>query len=170
MSNESSLENRLRNLEERLKLLEDERAIRQLINSYGPAVDSGNSAAAADLWTDNGVYDYKMSVNEQVVAQQLDKQGIADMLEARLHQTLIHEGAAHTLGPAYIEIRGDKAIATNYSVIFRRIGMSVTVYRVAANRWELSRTAAGWRADKRVNRLLDGSAETRELLAAATMV
>jgi hypothetical protein len=38
------------------------------------------------------------------------------------------------------------------------------VWRVAANRWELLRTPAGWRVTARTNRLLDGTEEARDLL------
>ncbi len=41
----------------RLRRLEDDRDIRQLIASYGPAVDAGDPDAAARLWASDGVYD-----------------------------------------------------------------------------------------------------------------
>jgi len=166
----SAIEDQLREIEARLILLEDERAIRQLISSYGPAVDSGRSGPAAELWTDDGVYDYKSlaEIGDGIRGEPLHKQAIVDMLEGSHHQRLIGEGAAHTLGPAVIDIAGDTAVATNYSVIFRRIGMSVTVYRLSANRWELIRTPRGWRARKRITRLLEGSGDARARLGQAT--
>jgi len=167
MADPQSPEDRLQAIEARLRFLEDEREIRQLICSYGPAVDSGDSTAAAELWTDDGIYDYTTIIDDHTRDQELDKQGIHDMLELSHHQRLIHEGAAHTLGPAHIEIDGDTAVATNYSVILRRIGMSVTIYRMAGNRWDLVRTANGWRTKRRTTRMLDGSAEARELLGRA---
>jgi hypothetical protein len=160
-------ENRMQAIEARLRLLEDELAIRKLLSSYGPTVDSGNSDAAAQLYADDGIFDYSTFVDDHMKEQYLDQQGIFDMLEHGQHQTFIHEGAAHTLGPAVIDISGDTAVATNYSVIFRRIGMSITVYRMSANRWDLVRTAKGWRYKKRTTRMLDGSPEARALLAQA---
>src|SRR5246127_3095309 len=41
----------------RLRRLEDDRDIRQLIASYGPAVDAGDADAAARLWATDGIYD-----------------------------------------------------------------------------------------------------------------
>jgi ketosteroid isomerase-like protein len=41
----------------RLRQLEDERDIARLIASYGPAVDAADSDAAANLWSEDGVYD-----------------------------------------------------------------------------------------------------------------
>ena len=167
MTEPEGQEERLLALEARLCFLEDEREIRQLICSYGPAVDSGNSTGAAELWSEDGIYDYTTIIDDHTRAQYLDQRGIVDMLEASHHQRLIHEGAAHTLGPPHITITGDTAVATNYSVILRRIGMSVTIYRMAGNRWDLVRRPAGWRVHKRTTRMLDGSAEARALLGQA---
>jgi len=167
MAESESLEARLQAMEDRLRFLEDERAIRQLIASYGPAVDSGNTDAAVALWTDAGIYDYVTIIDDHTREQYLDPQGIHDMLEHSHHQRLIHEGAAHTLGPAHIEIDGDTAVATNYSVILRRIGMSVAIYRMAGNRWDLVRTPDGWRTERRTTRMMDGSEEARALLGRA---
>lgn len=167
MSETTGGEDRMQAIEARLQLLEDEVAIRRLLSSYGPAVDSGNSGAGADLYADNGIFDYSTFVDDRLQEQYLDKRGIFDMLEHGQHQTFIHEGAAHTLGPAIIDISGDTAVATNYSVILRRIGMSITVYRMSANRWDLVRTSKGWRFTKRTTRMLDGSADARELLGRA---
>jgi len=41
----------------RLRRLEDERDITRLIASYGPAVDAGDSDAAARRWAADGTYD-----------------------------------------------------------------------------------------------------------------
>ncbi|MGV9615719.1 hypothetical protein [Nocardia xishanensis] len=39
------------------------------------------------------------------------------------------------------------------------------VARAAANRFELTRTADGWKIQRRVTRALDGTPESRDLLA-----
>src|SRR5262245_39703081 len=114
MAEPQGLEERVGAMEDRLRFLEDEREIRQLICSYGPAVDSGNSSAAAELWSDDGIYDYTTIIDDHTRDQYLDQKGIIEMLEHSHHQRLIHEGAAHTLGPAHITIAGDTAVATNY--------------------------------------------------------
>src|SRR5690349_19009180 len=49
------LEDRLAALEARVQMLEDQLAVQQLLNRWGPAVDTGDSAAAAALWTEDGV-------------------------------------------------------------------------------------------------------------------
>ncbi len=41
------------------------------------------------------------------------------------------------------------------------------MHRVAANRWEFVRTAAGWKINRRTVRSLDGSLPAREILRGA---
>jgi len=75
-------------------------------------------------------------------------------------------GAAHVLGGVpHVVIDGDTAVATAYYHLHRRADDSFTVWRVTATRWELVRDDGTWRVARRVNRLLDGSSEARQLLA-----
>lgn len=41
------------------------------------------------------------------------------------------------------------------------------IHRVATNRWELKRTASGWKIKRRTLRLVDGSEPSREILRGA---
>ena len=50
-------EQRLAELEARLRRIEDERAIERMIASYGPLVDAGEADAVAAMWAPDGVYD-----------------------------------------------------------------------------------------------------------------
>jgi hypothetical protein len=64
-------DDRLAALEDRLKLLEDERAIARLIASYGPLVDAGDAEAVASLWASDGGYDvgdWTMSGRDEISA------------------------------------------------------------------------------------------------------
>jgi hypothetical protein len=157
----SRTDTRLEALEARLRVLEDERAIRQLITAYGPLVDSGASAEAAALWEPDGVYD----IANTSVAQ--GHAAIAALFDGAFHQHLIANGAAHTLGPAHIVIDGARAVATCYSVVFAWNKVGFVPTRVAANRWELVRDMEQWRVQRRFNRLLDGAESSRVLLGAA---
>ena len=51
-----SIEDRLSALETRLRAAEDQLEIIRLLNTYGPAVDSGASRPAAQLWIEGGTY------------------------------------------------------------------------------------------------------------------
>ena len=52
-------EDRLDALERRLQLVEDQLAITRVVLAYGPRVDSGCAEAVADLWAEDGSYEFQ---------------------------------------------------------------------------------------------------------------
>jgi len=149
---------RFARLETRVAELEDELAVRRLIASYGPAVDSGDSVAAGALWTKDSVYDMDVGVLD-------GSAGVSGMVLGDTHQEIISGGSAHNIGPALVQVSGDRAAALTYSQVFRADGQGgFSIWRVAANRWDLVRTDGGWQIAGRFTRLLDGRADAREIL------
>jgi hypothetical protein len=170
----SDTETRLAALETRLRDLEDQVALYQLMSAYGPLVDSGDAEATAALWTLDGVYDWgggpKLApgapMKEGAAGAAYSQAAIADMVRGPYHQEIIQGGAGHVIGLPHILIDGDTAVATSYSRLYRRDGENFRTWRVGANRWEFVRTPDGWRVKQRINRVLNGDAEARELLRA----
>ena len=152
----------LAELRARLRALEDRAAITQLVAEYGPAVDSGDAAAAATLWTEDGWY-------ETDPEPLIGARAIADMVEGPVHQEIIGGGAGHFLGPVAVTVTGDSAVAVGYSLLVRHSAADGTfsVFRCSANRWELARASAGWKVVSRRNALLNGSPSARDLLRSA---
>jgi ketosteroid isomerase-like protein len=146
----------------RLAALEDREAIRDLIARYGPLADAGDCAGAAALWTPDGVYEVGG------YGAYSGRPAIQALLEGESHQALIADGAAHVLSPPVIDLDGDEARARNHSVVFRRAGDAWDAHRASANEWHLKRTPEGWRIARRINRLLDGTAEARALIGGST--
>jgi hypothetical protein len=146
-------------IEERLRRVEDQLAIYQVISKYGPAVDSGRFQDAADIWAADGVYEIPG------VGSFTGPEGILALLDADLHQQLIHGGSAHVLSLPYVAITGDTAVATNYGRVYVPSADGFGVFRAIATRWEFVRTEDGWRCLRRVNELLDGRQQARDLLA-----
>ena len=126
-------------LSDRLRVVEDELAIHRLLAAYGPAVDSGSCREAAELWTEEG-----------------DQ-----------HQGIIATGSAHLTPCPVIRIDGDRAVVLGYSLVLLRDGDGFRTWRASANRWTLRRTDSGWRIAERLNRVLDGSSEPRDVLGEA---
>lgn len=151
-------DDRIAALEARLQLLEDQQAISQLVASYGPLVDAGEAERVAALWTEDGVYD----VEEYYMGNPAE---IEAMVRSDAHQGLIGAGCSHFLGPAHVTVDGDSAVAVCESVLLVRHKGRVFPARIGVNHWELTRTPDGWRTTRRTTRGLDGSAETRALLA-----
>jgi hypothetical protein len=145
----------------RVRALEDQAEITQLVAQYGPAADSGAAEAAAGLWAEGGTFD--------VVGHfRLDgREAIAGMLRGAGHQGLIASGAAHVLTVPHIVIDGDEAAGRSYALNIRwdAAADQFRVGRVSANTWRWVRTDQGWRVAERVNASLDGTPEHRRLLS-----
>lgn len=160
MSNGATDEDRLAVLERRVQRLEDEVAVLRLVNSWGPAVDTGSSEAAAALWHEDGVLESDLSRLEGPGA-------VFAMVESDGQHALITQGCAHVQSAPIVTIDGDEAEAVTYSQVYLHSDEGHAVWRVSANLWEFSRTPGGWRVTHRANRVIDGSTEAHEILVRA---
>lgn len=150
-------DDRLAALERRVGFLEDQVELLRLINSWGPAVDTGAAEQAAALWADGGVLESDLS-RLQGPAE------VAAMVDSEGQQALIGQGCAHVQAYPLLSIDGDRASAVGYSRVYRYVDGGHEVWRVSANRWEFRRTPEGWRVAHRVNHVIDGGPEAREIL------
>lgn len=152
------VEDRFSALESRLAELEDREAVRNLIARYGPLADSGDAAAIAAMWTEDGVYEVGG------YGAHTGRAAIATLFTAGTHLELMRNGCAHLLGPLHVSLDGDRALAVGHSCVFRHTQTGFEAWRVSANRWELEKHSEGWRVRRRVNRPLDGDDAVRVLL------
>ncbi len=152
------LRQRLDALAGRVQRLEDELAIHRLIVRYGFAVDIGDAEHTAELFTEDTVYDIDVAVLH-------GREDIRKMVRTDPHRSLVGN-CAHQIGPAVIELDGDRAVATGYSRVYLRKGDGIEVFRVSFNRWELERRAGRWQIAHRTTRLL-GHQEAKTIFAAA---
>ena len=147
----------LAELADRLRRLEDDRDIRQLIASYGPAVDAGDPNAAARLWATDGVYDvdgWRMEGRAEVHA----------MISSEAHQKLVKRGCSHFLGPCVVTVTGDEAVAVCESLVLVRDGDGYRVWRATAHHFALRRIDDQWLITTRTSRVLDGNPDAHALL------
>lgn len=151
---------RLDALESRVRQLEDHLAVLRLVSSWGPAVDTGSSAEAGALWDEHGVLESDLSRLEGAA-------GVAAMVESEGQQALIRQGCAHVQSAPIVTVEGDTAVVIAYSQVFLHDEDGHRVWRVSANRWECRRTPAGWKLTRRLNRVIDGSPPSRDLLVQA---
>jgi hypothetical protein len=156
------MDDEARDLEGRLRRVEDELAIRRLVNSYGPAADAGLTSFAASVWLEDGIYDWDASGDPYDGSAAVDR-----MLQGENHQSLITRGVAHFAGPLLVELDGDRATALNYSLIMRREDNRFSLWRVSAARWDLERSGPSWRVRRRTNRLMDDTGVGRRLFGDA---
>lgn len=147
----------------KVRRLEDQLEITQLVAQYGPAVDSGSGAAAAELWTEDGRFD-------AVPQRRMRGRGeIAAMVEGAGHRSLLESGCGHVLTVPHIVLNGDRATGRSYALNIRWDAEAQTfwVARLSANTWRWLRTEQGWRIEERINAGLDGTPSHRETLTPA---
>lgn len=151
-------DDRIAALERRVRALEDQLAISQLIATYGPAVDSESAGTVGELWSADGVYD------PGGVSPYVGRAAVGDLVYGERHQGYLAAGCAHVLSAPRVSVDGDVAVAVNHSRVYLKDGPHWRLERVSANRWELERIDGTWQVIRRTNRLLDGTPEARRLL------
>lgn len=154
-----NVEDRIAALERRVAAAEDELAIHRLIVRYGLAVDIGDADAAAEVFTEEAVYDVDIGVMQ-------GRDGVRAMVRGDRHQSMVGH-CAHQIGPAVVELRGpDRAVAHGYSRVYLETRASIHIYRVSFNRWELIKREGAWRIGRRTTRVL-GNDEAQALFGEA---
>ncbi len=141
------LERRIDALARRVRALEDELAVHRVIVRYGFAVDTGDADGAAAVFTEDAVYDVDGPLRME------GREAVRNMVRGPRHQATL-PNCAHQIGPAVVEIDGDRALATGYSRVYVRRAAGIEIYRVSFNRWELERRDGEWLIARRTTRLL----------------
>lgn len=154
----TEIERQLAALTRRVQALEDELAIHRLIVRYGLAVDIGDAKHSADVFAEDGVYDVDVGLMQ-------GRGAVRDMINGPRHQEMVGH-CAHQIGPAAVEIDGDRAVATGYSRVYLQTRAGTHIYRVSFNRWECERRGGQWLIARRVTRLL-GHDEAKAIFARA---
>src|SRR3984893_1002522 len=166
--------NAARTIEDRVRAIEDRLAIYNLIASHPPSADTGADYYTRAVYADDGVFDRGPHVGGA------GREAVAAAVERAEHQGARAGGLAHSAGLPYVELDGDRAAVTSYLQILmpdpngapvelsnHGTSKGFRIHRVAANRWELARTADGWKIKRRTLRPLDGSEPARQILRQA---
>jgi hypothetical protein len=166
MAEKQSLEERLRAVEDRLEIL-------NLIAGHPPGADSASGEYAASYWVEGGVFDRGPPFGARAMSEANSAMASPEFQQA------IKQGICHFTGPPYIEIDGDTAIVTSYLQILapnplaeeftlsaHGTSKGFRVHRLSVSQWDLTRTAEGWRINRRTLRSMD-TPEARALLRGA---
>jgi hypothetical protein len=164
-----------RTLEQRMRAVEDRLEIYDLIAGHPPSADTGADYYAEAVYAEDGTFDRGANLSGAT-----GNKAIAAILKSEGHKAAIAGGLAHFTGLPYVALDGDEAVVTSYLQILtpKKSGEAVEVpnhgssrgyhiHRVVVSRWELMRTAAGWKIKRRMMRLVDGSEPSREILRGA---
>ena len=132
----------LAGLAQRVRVLEDERAIHRTLVRYGFAVDSNDADALVTLYTDDSV----IEIDGTPLFHGSD--GARALVNSPAHQAIL-PNCAHMIGPLSIEVDGDHAVAVGYACVVVRDGDTLQIWREGCNRWELERRADEWQIARR---------------------
>jgi len=162
-------------LEQRIRAIEDRFEIYNLIAGHPPSADTGADYYAEAVYAEDGVFDRGANLSGAA-----GNKAIAAMLTTDGHKAAIAGGIAHFTGLPHITLDGDDAVVVSYLQILtpNKSGAEIEVpnhglsrgyhiHRVVTGRWDLHRSASGWKIKRRTLRLVDGSEPSREILRGA---
>ena len=168
--NDQDVSARLAELEGRLRELEDEREIRELLTRYGYYADAALDDEYYALFTDDCVMDVS-SGYEADPYKVLRWEGQDAMREFMSVRTAGH-------GPGFVgrslhmqgnnlavAVHGDTAVANGYSFILHQYGSQIKLQSASINEWHLRRVDGRWMIVERKRRMV-GSPDTPEVLRA----
>lgn len=169
------MDSKSRTLEQRIAAIEDRLEIYNLIAGHPPSADTGADYYAEAVYAEDGVFDRGANL-----AGAEGNKAVAAMLKSPGHQAAIAGGLAHFTGLPHVVLDGDTAMVTSYLQILaprqsgemtevpnHGVSRGYHIHRVVVTRWDLIRTASGWKIKRRTLRLVDGSEPSRELLRGA---
>ena len=161
-------------IEDRIRAIEDRLEIFNLIASHPPSADTAAHAYIQSIFVEDAVLDLGGAKRAE------GNQAISAIVQRPEHQQAIKGGLAHFAGLPHIALDGDRAVVTSYLQILaphptadeievpaHGASSGYRIHRVGANRWELERTAQGWKIKRRTYRTLDGSQPALDILREA---
>jgi hypothetical protein len=161
-------------IEDRIRAIEDRLEIYNLIASHPPSADSASHQYVRSIFVENAFLDLGGTKTAS------GNQAISEMPQKPEHHQAIRGGLAHFAGLPHVTIDGDRAVVTSYLQILAAHptadeievpahgkSKGYRIHRVGANRWELVRTADGWKIERRTYRTLDGTDPALDLLRRA---
>jgi hypothetical protein len=157
-------------IEDRIRAIEDRLAIYNLIASHPPSADTGARSYIRSIFADDGVLDLGGAKTAT------GNDAISEMSQRPAHQEAIRGGLAHFAGlphvdravvTSYLQIISPDALAEPVEVPAHGVSKGYRIHRIGANRWELARTAEGWKIKRRAFRSLDGSNDALDILRQA---
>jgi hypothetical protein len=155
----SALAGRLEALELRVRELEDERALRELLTRYSFGADVFRGPQWVGLFTEDGSYDLGSQNVDGGYSGRFT--GPDDLLALITGPGMPPAGRAqHFHGPMRFDISGDSATAETYSITYQLDEQDrCEVYCLGFNRWTFRREDGHWRIAARQRRELGAGAE-----------
>src|SRR5450755_4309720 len=137
----------------RLRRIEDQLAIYQVVAAHPCAVDGRNFDVLDELYAEDGVY----AIGEAGDAGRFEgRAAVQAMASSPMIGEMVAAGMGHVGTLPYVVIDGDRAVATGHGMVVLHDERGFRVARLSAARYELERNAAGdWQITLRTLHLLD---------------
>ncbi|MEX5637146.1 nuclear transport factor 2 family protein [Parafrankia sp. FMc2] len=165
------MDDRLAVLEARLRELEEDREIRELLARYGYYADAPLDEEYFRLFTEDCVMDVSVGCGENPY-EVVRWEGLAEMRRFLGERTSQHDNgfqgrSFHVQGNNLaIKITGDDAVATGYSFILHQDGPTLRLLSASINEWAFRRDDGHWKIQMRKRRMA-GAPDAKEVLRAA---
>lgn len=165
------MEDRLAALEARVRLLEDEKEIRELLARYGYYADAPLDDEYFGLFTEDCVMDVSSGRGEDPY-EVVRWEGLDQMRRFLSDRTAQHNNgfygrSFHVQGNNLtVKITGDEAVANGYSFIFHQDGPTLKLLSASINEWAFRREGERWLIQMRKRRMA-GAPDAVEVLRAA---
>lgn len=164
-------EGRLAALEARLRELEDEREIRELLARYGYYADAPLDEEYFGLFTDDCVMDVSAGRGDDPYAV-VRWEGLDAMRRFLRERTAQHDNgfsgrSFHVQGNNLaVKVTGDDAVANGYSIILHQDGPALKLLSASLNEWAFRREDGRWKIRMRRRRMA-GAPDAATLLRAS---
>jgi hypothetical protein len=149
---------RLAALEARLRLLEDEKEIRELMSRYGYYADAPLDEKYFALFTEDCVMDVSSGAADDpyAVVRWEGRDTLRRFMAERLaqHDNGFYGHSMHMQGNnVAITVDGDTATASGYSFIFHQDGETLRLLSASLNAWRFRRESGRWLIHERKRRM-----------------
>lgn len=171
----AALETMVAELSARVRELEDDRAIRDLLAQYGYTADNCQDEAFVELYTDDGAITVSANAKARAAfgsdewVEWRDKEGIRRFITHPRghHRPELYGRSMHLQGNNLVtDISGDEAVARGYQVALVADDGGTRVLSAGNNRWRLRRVDGRWLIEERRGAYLGDSHFTTNLAAA----
>jgi hypothetical protein len=153
-----ALSDQMEELRARVRYLEDDREIRELLARYGFLADQGLDEAFVDLFTDDGEMNLTAPGVRNEAVQWHGRDALMSFITGSDHKVDPHltkaegrrmHGQGNNLRTF---IDGDEAVAESYSLVLTKGEDGKTELEGGANRWTFHRVGGRWKIRRRLRR------------------
>jgi hypothetical protein len=141
----------------RLRRIEDQIAIYQILSAYNAAADSSDFELMCELWHEDCEYHIPPPADLEPAGQRPPygvshgHAGLREVMTCEYAQIVAANGSGHINSLPHVNIDGDLASATSYQKLFLAKDGRYVLERLSAARWEFIRTKDGWWISKRTS-------------------